>query len=92
MLQVVSLATDLVIKVWDLKGQRCVQTVEAKDWPEAQDAKPGSIWFDGAAGRLLTAALRPVAWSRELGPGGVAGHTSRVVAALYNSTFDLVRA
>ena len=92
MMQVISLATDLAIKVWDLKGQRCVQTIEAKDWPEAQDAKPGSIWFDDAAGRLLTAALRPVAWSREPGAGGVAGHTCRVVAALYNTTFDLVRA
>ena len=89
--QVISMATDKVIKTWDLRMQRCLQTITPHDWPEAQDARPSAICFDQQDSRLLTAAQRPVSWRQLSAASALAGHSARICAALYNATFDVVR-
>jgi hypothetical protein len=84
------MAADRVIKVWDIKAQRCIQTIEAKDFPDSHDSKPNAIWFDAAARQLLTAASRPISWTQSAGSTAALGHSAPLVAALSNATFDLV--
>ena len=43
--QVVSLGADGVIKVWDLKTQTTVQTLEPKNQPAGIEQKPTAIWW-----------------------------------------------
>ena len=46
--QVVSMAADNVIKVWDLRNHRCIQTVTDLDWPSQEDAHPSVMMYDTA--------------------------------------------
>ena len=45
-LQVVSMAADSVIKVWDLRNHRCIQTIADLDWPSPEDAHPSAMMYD----------------------------------------------
>jgi hypothetical protein len=44
--QVISLDADSVIKVHDLRTNRCLQTIAGHDWPAAADAKPAALVYD----------------------------------------------
>ena len=44
--QVVSMAADNVIKVWDLRNHRCIQTITDLDWPSQDDAHPSVMMYD----------------------------------------------
>ena len=46
--QVVSMAADNVIKVWDLRNHRCIQTITDLDWPSQEDAHPCVMMYDPA--------------------------------------------
>ncbi len=46
--QVVSMAADNVIKVWDLRNHRCIQTIADVDWPSQEDAHPSAMMYDPA--------------------------------------------
>jgi len=43
---VISLGADSVIKVHDLRTNRCLQTIAAYDWPSPADAKPAALLYD----------------------------------------------
>ncbi len=45
-MQVISLGADSVIKVHDLRTNRCLQTIAAYDWPSPADAKPAALLYD----------------------------------------------
>ena len=63
-LQVVSMAADNIIKVWDLRNHRCVQTIADLDWPSPEDAHPSAMMYDPSRWDFCTVALVP---SRLLG-------------------------
>lgn len=44
--QVISMAADNVVKVWDLRNHRCVQTIIDADWPSQEDAHPTAMMYD----------------------------------------------
>ena len=44
--QVISMAADNVVKVWDLRNHRCVQTITDADWPSQEDAHPTAMMYD----------------------------------------------
>lgn len=46
--QVISKAADNVIKVWDLRNHRCIQTITDLDWPSQEDAHPSVMMYDVA--------------------------------------------
>lgn len=42
------MAADNVIKVWDLRNHRCIQTITDLDWPSQEDAHPSVMMYDTA--------------------------------------------
>ena len=42
----ISLGADSVIKIHDLRTNRCLQTIAAHDWLAAADAKPAALLYD----------------------------------------------
>ena len=86
----ITMAADKVIKVWDIKAQRCIQTIDARHYPDPHDFKPSAIWYEPETRRLLTAASRVQSWMQGAGSTAAAGHSASIVAALSNETFSLV--
>lgn len=46
------MAADNVIKVWDLRNHRCIQTIADVDWPSQEDAHPSVMIYDPARSAL----------------------------------------
>ena len=47
------MAADNVIKVWDLRNHRCIQTITDVDWPSQEDAHPSAMMYDPARSAVL---------------------------------------
>ena len=47
------MAADNVIKVWDLRNHRCIQTIADVDWPSQEDAHPSAMMYDPARCAVL---------------------------------------
>lgn len=66
--QVVSMAADNVIKVWDLRNHRCIQTIADVDWPSQEDAHPSAMMYDPARCAVLLPShiykKLPYTWAR----------------------------
>ncbi|KAL0018315.1 hypothetical protein WJX77_008577 [Trebouxia sp. C0004] len=88
--QVVSMAADNVIKVWDLRNHRCIQTIADVDWPSQEDAHPSAMMYDPARSRMVTAFHRLAVWPHMCVSDDNAGHEEPLVAALYNNLFQVV--
>jgi WD40 repeat protein len=84
------MSTDHVIKAWDLRTNKCVQTITADDWPRSEVAQPVSMVFDESRKRLVTGGRRPFFWEQKLTVRDKSGHRSAVVKAVYNSSFFVV--
>ena len=48
------MAADNVIKVWDLRNHRCMQTITDVDWPSQEDAHPSTMMYDPARSATTT--------------------------------------
>ena len=90
LMQVMSLAADHIIKVWDLRTQGCLQTIAPSDWPVAEDAHPSALMYDGGRKRLISIKHRPAAWPHKCVSDQSSAHQSPLVGALLNTTFDVV--
>lgn len=88
--QLFSMSVDNVIKVWDLRTNKCTQTITHDEWPQSEDAQPLSMVYDSGRKRLITAARRPYMWQHKLIMKDRTGHRSACVKAVYNSTFFVV--
>jgi WD40 repeat protein len=84
------MSTDHVIKVWDLRTNKCIQTLTADDWPRAEDAQPVAMVYDSSRKRLVTGGRKPFMWEQKLTMMDRTGHRSEVVKAVYNSAFFVV--
>ena len=89
-LQVLSLAADHVIKVGDLRTQSCLQTIAPQDWATPEDAHPSAMVYDGNRKRMVSIKHRPAAWPHKCISDQSSAHQSPLVAALLNTTFDVV--
>lgn len=76
--------------MWDLRTNKCVQTIAQDDWPRADEAAPVSIAYDGTTKRLVTVMKKPYVWQHKLVMQDSAGHRSAVVKVIYNSAFFVV--
>ena len=61
-LQLISLGADHVVKVWDLRNQKCLQTIAPKDWgpSAAEDSHPTCLAYDTSRQRLVSAVRTDV--------------------------------
>lgn len=84
------MSTDHVIKAWDLRTNKCIQTITADDWPRSDDSEPVAMVFDEGRKRLVTGGQRPFFWEQKLTVMDKSGHRSAVVKAIYNSSFFVV--
>ncbi|KAL4420053.1 hypothetical protein ABPG77_007492 [Micractinium sp. CCAP 211/92] len=87
--QVITLAEDHTVRVWDLRNHKCVQTIGRTDWLRPEDGKPSAMAYDTSRRRLVCASHRLVAWSHRR-VEVERRHDARLVAALYNQTFSVV--
>ncbi|KAK9807406.1 hypothetical protein WJX73_001378 [Symbiochloris irregularis] len=88
--QVMSLSSDSVIKVWDLRTQGCLQTISPLDWGQPEDANPTAICFDSGKKRLVSIKHRPAVWSQKCISDLSSSHETPLVGALVNASFDMV--
>jgi WD40 repeat protein len=84
------MSMDHVIKVWDLRTNKCIQTLTTSDWPRPHDALAQTIIYDAARKRLITSAKKPFVWEHKLIMRDRTGHQSPCIKALYNSAFFVV--
>ncbi|KAG2424023.1 hypothetical protein HXX76_014847 [Chlamydomonas incerta] len=87
---VFTLAADKVIKVWDLRNHKCLQTLTEDDWRRPEEAKPNCLFYDAAHRRCLTAVNKPYVWVHKMVAQDRTGHMEPVKAALFNSVFGVV--
>eukprot|EP00854_Cymbomonas_tetramitiformis_P011779 gene11779-13904_t len=84
--QLISLSTDKVIKIWDIRSHKCLQTITDQHtyWPENRIS---AIMVNPRRRCLVTCGTRPEQWHR-LSKDNVG--TAPICASLYNSAFRQV--
>lgn len=87
--QLISLSTDHVVKLWDLRTNKCVQTLAEDDWPKGEE-QPVAMAYDAGRKRLITAGKKPYLWEHKLVMRDASGHRGPCVKAMYNSAFFVV--
>lgn len=87
---VFTLGVDSVIKVWDLRTHRCLQTIGTDDWVKPGENRPTALVYDGVQRRLVTALTRPYVWPHKIVSQDRTGHQDPIRGALYNPTFHVV--
>lgn len=90
-LQVISMASDSVIKLWDLRNNRCMQTIAEKAWPHPSHAHPTAMLFEPRRRRVVTIEHQPMYWKHMCCADDQQGHSQPLVAVLYSPEFHLVR-
>ena len=87
----ISCSVDKTVKLWDMRMQRCLQTVADKTKYRPED-RLSAFAFDSHRGQLFTAstALRPWPLIKRARRAIEAGHDHPVIAALYNPNFHQV--
>jgi WD40 repeat protein len=88
--QLISLSSDHIIKLWDLRTNKCVQTVAEDDWIKPDEAQPNAMAYDGTRKRLITGVKRPYLWEHKLAMRDASGHRGVCVKAIYNANFFVV--
>lgn len=79
---------DKMVKVWDIRNYKCLQTITDKTAYHPEDAL-AAVLFDGRHSRLVTANLALAQWPLcELEGSGARGHCAAVTAVLYNRVFS----
>lgn len=71
---VISLSLDRSVKVWDLRNHKCLQTIEADDWPKHVDAHASCMTYDKIRRRLVTCSHRMIVWPHKLISQDKSGH------------------
>eukprot|EP01062_Namystynia_karyoxenos_P023059 TRINITY_DN18874_c3_g2_i1.p1 TRINITY_DN18874_c3_g2~~TRINITY_DN18874_c3_g2_i1.p1 ORF type:complete len:1422 (+),score=405.98 TRINITY_DN18874_c3_g2_i1:126-4268(+) len=85
--QLITLSEDKVIKVWDVRTFRCLQTI-TDSTNYHPDNFLSAMAFDAGRNRVLTASTYPCAWLRarvsSAFPPNYTGHTRPILQILYN--------
>ena len=71
---IISLSLDRTVKVWDLRNHKCLQTIEAEEWPKYVDSNASCMTYDRRRRRLLTCSNRIVVWPHKLVSQDKSGH------------------
>jgi WD40 repeat protein len=87
---VFSMSSDKMIKVWDLRNHKCLQTIAPEDWTKREESKPYCLMYDSIHRRIVTAMNKPYVWVHKLVTQDRTGHMHPVRSVLYNLTFDVI--
>ena len=90
-LQVISMSSDSIIKLWDLRNNRCMQTIAEKAWPHPSHAHPAAMLYEPRRRRVVTIEHQPMYWKHMCCADDQQGHSQPLVAVLYSPEFHLVR-
>ena len=63
-----------VIKVWDLRTHKCLQTIGEDDWARKDTNSPASITYDAHRRRLISAQHHPYIWGHKMTSLDKTGH------------------
>ena len=91
-LQVVSMSTDNTIKVWDMRTNKCVQTMVDDNTYRVGSRVVESLTVmthDPRERRLITGVTELAAWRQAVRTREDQGHEYPVVGSLYNCEFDV---
>lgn len=86
--QVISLSTDKTMKIWDLRTNRCIQTMEDENTYRPED-RISVMLHDSRRRQLITGTTKLRPWKQVMRTRESEGHNSAVVACLYNYEFDV---
>lgn len=79
---------DKVVKVWDIRTFRCLQTLADREVYKPDDTITGLL-YDGARGHAVAGNTRLKAWRLEaVEASGVGAHGHPVSAVVYNRVFE----
>ncbi|GAX72651.1 hypothetical protein CEUSTIGMA_g107.t1 [Chlamydomonas eustigma] len=87
---VFSLSADKMIKVWDLRNHKCLQTISSDDWVRREESRPHCLMYDQIHRRAVTAMTKPYVWVHKMVAQDRTGHMDSVKGAIYNATFDVI--
>ncbi|GFR47120.1 hypothetical protein Agub_g8807 [Astrephomene gubernaculifera] len=91
--QIISLSTDHVIKIWDIRNHKCVQSLPDRElltMPQSSsDDAVTPVLYDPERRQLVTGYLRPKVWKMTTaGAGATQAHSAAVTRVIYNSNFS----
>ena len=84
------MSSDKVIKLWDLRNNRCMQTLTEKSWPHPSHAYPTAMTCVPRRNRIVTIQHQPVYWRHMCCADDQQGHSQPLIAVLYSPEFHLV--
>jgi WD40 repeat protein len=86
--KMLQLMQDKLIKVWDIRNFRCLQSLCDKTVYHPDDVI-GAVLFDSERSQMVSANQSLMRWPMEVLEGsGVHGHASPVIQVLFNALFD----
>ncbi|KAL6759826.1 quinon protein alcohol dehydrogenase-like superfamily [Haematococcus lacustris] len=85
--QVISVSSDKMIKLWDIRNHKCIQTVNDRETYLEEDTLLCSC-YDVKRHTLVTANLAPKLWRQKVTTSASSGHRHPVTCVLYNPFFD----
>ncbi|KXZ56621.1 hypothetical protein GPECTOR_1g56 [Gonium pectorale] len=91
--QIISLSTDHIIKIWDIRNHKCVQTLSDREllsMPQhATDDAVTPVLYDPERRQLVTGYLKPKVWKMTTaGAGATQAHNAAVTRVVYNANFS----
>ncbi|KAK9863898.1 hypothetical protein WJX84_009415 [Apatococcus fuscideae] len=87
--QVISMSSDSIIKLWDLRNNRCMQTLTEKSWAHTSHAHPAAMIYEPRRNRVVTIQHQPMYWRHMCCADDQQGHSQPLVAVLYSPEFHL---
>lgn len=88
--QIISMSSDGVIKLWDLRNNKRLQTIDSSIWKEMGERSPTCMVYDGSRRRLVCAAHQPLVLEHQSISESMTGHRSAICNVLFNSVFEVV--
>ncbi|KAG2490207.1 hypothetical protein HYH03_011334 [Edaphochlamys debaryana] len=91
--QIISLSTDHIIKIWDIRNHKCIQSLPDREllnmgaWAQEDAVTPAL--YDSERRQLVTGYNRPKVWKMTTaGAGATKAHSAAVTRVIYNSNFS----
>ncbi|GLI65559.1 hypothetical protein VaNZ11_009122 [Volvox africanus] len=91
--QIISMSTDHIIKIWDIRNHKCVQSLPDRDlisMPQSSgDDAVTPLLYDPDRRQLVTGFMKPKVWKMTTaGAGATQAHNAAVTRVMYNSNFS----
>ncbi|MEW5310065.1 MAG: hypothetical protein WDW38_001897 [Sanguina aurantia] len=86
--QIISLAADKTMKVWDIRNHKCLQTVTDREVYALGDHQVAAMAYDVPRKTLLTGNTHPKVWRQKTRGADKTAHLSPVSRVIFNSLFQ----